>query len=79
MNMEKLKQYLKKYNSWSCPSNFYLAWRILFDNAIYPNKEEILKDAMEELEDLENSRSQSIFEKGRFKGKDILKFNKYNW
>jgi hypothetical protein len=75
---QKLKKYLERYDEYTCPDNYYEAWRILFTHYYPKDKDQVLNQALFDLEEVESLRPQHQFNKNRRK---MLGFSerKYNW
>lgn len=74
----KLRKYLSKYNEYTCPDYYYLAWKILFEGDNPPDKKEILKQAEKDMKEEERLKPQFIFNRDRRKMGGLGK-RKYNW
>ncbi len=72
-----LKQELDRYNQWTVPDYLYDAWRILFEGHRPPDRQEILRQAEQDLHEDELGRQQANFNRDRRKMLDrvVLPFN----
>lgn len=76
LRRHNLKKFLSKYNEWTCPDNYYFAWRMLF---LEDKKDRrVIRQAEEDMREEEKLRLQHNFNRDRRKMKDIGK-RKYNW
>jgi hypothetical protein len=82
MRKINLREYLSRYTDLNCPDHLYTAWLILFQDAKYKNKSEILRQAekyiLEDEREYQNHKLQNKFNQGRPIMEDIVK-KKFNW
>lgn len=77
---KELKQYLSQYDEYSCPDNYFLAWRSLFLPSIKQEDwlDKVLKDAIEDYKEELHLADQAVFDRQRRKHKRTGK-EKWNW
>ena len=80
-SLTELRAYLSRYQSFTCPDNFYLAWRILFDGISKgkaKDKDIILEQALEDLNIIKGMPTRKMFRENQTIP-DKIKWDKYNW
>lgn len=71
-----LREYLSRYNYYSCPDDFFLAWKMLFFGD--KKDKEVLRQAEKDMIQKLNERPQGLFNANRRKMVSLGK-RKYNW
>lgn len=73
-----LKSYLSRYDIHTVPDYYFYAYRILHMRKRYPNREEILAQAVKDMEEEIASRPQKLFNDNR-RQMEGLELKPYNW